>query len=154
MSRPTTSGPGARDPRYCAPEVADWDSRNETSDIWSLGCVFLEMFSVIRGRSIREVREHFSQYGTSSTWYCKNSEALDTWLSQLAPQQSVTGEGAELYRHTYRPYIWIRQMLQFDKTARVHAKQLREMIVSPIVNGLLHDAGSFCGKCCSDQEIN
>jgi len=36
-----TSGPYT--PAYAAPEVAEWESRNEAADVWSLGCVFLEM---------------------------------------------------------------------------------------------------------------
>ena len=36
-----TSGPYT--PAYAAPEVVEWESRNEAADIWSLGCVFLEM---------------------------------------------------------------------------------------------------------------
>jgi serine/threonine protein kinase len=40
----TTSGhPGPTSVNYIAPEVAEHEDRNESSDIWSLGCVFLEM---------------------------------------------------------------------------------------------------------------
>jgi len=28
---------------YAAPEVAEWEARNEAADIWSLGCVHLDM---------------------------------------------------------------------------------------------------------------
>ncbi|ORY13159.1 hypothetical protein BCR34DRAFT_663378 [Clohesyomyces aquaticus] len=34
----TTSGPTTKTARYCAPEVANYASRNSSSDIWSLGC--------------------------------------------------------------------------------------------------------------------
>lgn len=33
--------------RYCAPEVADYDSRNRKADIFSLGCVFFEMMLIL-----------------------------------------------------------------------------------------------------------
>ncbi|KAF2727421.1 kinase-like protein, partial [Polyplosphaeria fusca] len=40
----TTGGrPQAFSAFYCAPEVADYDDRNRSADIFSLGCVFLEM---------------------------------------------------------------------------------------------------------------
>lgn len=43
-SRATTTGnPGPYSAAYAAPEVADRENRSESSDIWSLGCVFLEM---------------------------------------------------------------------------------------------------------------
>jgi len=43
-SRSTTGGqPGAFSIHYAAPEVAAYEPRNTSSDIWSLGCVFLDM---------------------------------------------------------------------------------------------------------------
>ena len=42
-------------PRYCAPEVADQEPRNTSSDIWSLGVVFLEMTVVLKGRKVRDM---------------------------------------------------------------------------------------------------
>lgn len=43
-SRATTTGePGPISINYAAPEVADKERRSESSDIWSLGCVFVEM---------------------------------------------------------------------------------------------------------------
>jgi serine/threonine protein kinase len=47
-SRATTTGdPGPISINYAAPEVVDREQRSESSDIWSLGCVFLEM--TVRG---------------------------------------------------------------------------------------------------------
>jgi serine/threonine protein kinase len=39
----TTGRPGPITSLYAAPEVIAYERRNESSDIWSLGCVFLEM---------------------------------------------------------------------------------------------------------------
>ena len=39
-------------PRYCAPEVAMQERRNTSSDVWSLGVVFLEMIVVLKGKTI------------------------------------------------------------------------------------------------------
>ncbi|KAF2105529.1 kinase-like domain-containing protein [Lophiotrema nucula] len=43
----TTGHPGTRTKRYCAPEVAYWNNRNSKSDIFSLGCVFIEILAVL-----------------------------------------------------------------------------------------------------------
>jgi serine/threonine protein kinase len=43
----TTGIPEAFTNRYCAPEVADWEPRNRKSDIFSLGCVFLEIMAFL-----------------------------------------------------------------------------------------------------------
>ncbi|OMP84546.1 Calcium/calmodulin-dependent protein kinase type 1G [Diplodia seriata] len=43
-TKATTVGPsGPYTPRFAAPEVVNWEPRNETADIWSLGCVYLDM---------------------------------------------------------------------------------------------------------------
>jgi serine/threonine protein kinase len=48
LSQSTTIGhPIAFTRRYCAPEVADWTPRNRKADIFSLGCVFLEILQVL-----------------------------------------------------------------------------------------------------------
>jgi serine/threonine protein kinase len=39
---------GPYTPAYAAPEVADWEPRNEAADIWSLGCVYLDMIVRLR----------------------------------------------------------------------------------------------------------
>ncbi|KAF2797482.1 kinase-like protein, partial [Melanomma pulvis-pyrius CBS 109.77] len=43
--------------RYCAPEVNERDPRNTKSDIWSLGCVFLEIITVIKGYTLVEFND-------------------------------------------------------------------------------------------------
>ncbi|KAF2813760.1 kinase-like protein, partial [Mytilinidion resinicola] len=44
----TTSGnPQGFTRKYCSPEAADWGKRNSKSDVFSLGCVFLEIFLVL-----------------------------------------------------------------------------------------------------------
>ncbi|KAF2464471.1 kinase-like protein [Lindgomyces ingoldianus] len=43
----TTGKPEALTMRYCAPEVANWEKRNRKSDVFSLGCVFIEILAVL-----------------------------------------------------------------------------------------------------------
>jgi serine/threonine protein kinase len=43
----TTGKPEAFTRRYCAPEVANWEQRNRKSDVFSLGCVFIEIIAVL-----------------------------------------------------------------------------------------------------------
>ena len=42
-------------PRYCAPEVALHEARNSSSDIWSLGVVYLVMTAVLKWMSMVQV---------------------------------------------------------------------------------------------------
>jgi len=124
-SRPTTSGPGARDPRYCAPEVADWEARNESADIWSLGCVFLEMFSTLKGYSVSRIRQHFKDNGTSATWYHKNEEGLRSLLKILSELEGPAVEDL--------PIFWIALMTQFDKDDRITSDELVDWIIGGII---------------------
>ena len=43
LSHSTTEGKMAGTPRYASPEVASQQPCGSSSDIWSLGCVFLEV---------------------------------------------------------------------------------------------------------------
>jgi serine/threonine protein kinase len=43
----TVGNPGAFTRRYCAPEVAIWENRNRKSDVFSLGCVFIDVLAVL-----------------------------------------------------------------------------------------------------------
>lgn len=43
----TTGTPSAFTRRYCAPEVANWSKRNRKSDVFSLGCVYIELLTVL-----------------------------------------------------------------------------------------------------------
>ncbi|KAH9209800.1 kinase-like domain-containing protein, partial [Leptodontidium sp. 2 PMI_412] len=59
LSRSTTTEDSAKTPLYCAPEVARWEKRNTSADIWSLGCVFLEMLTLLKNRTVEEQRQYF-----------------------------------------------------------------------------------------------
>ncbi|CAN9479714.1 unnamed protein product [Alternaria alternata] len=47
-----TDGPTSRTPRYCAPEVYNYEQRGRSADVFSLGCVFLEILTVICCRDL------------------------------------------------------------------------------------------------------
>ncbi|KAJ4374887.1 hypothetical protein N0V83_001965 [Neocucurbitaria cava] len=48
LSRSTTDGrPNALTRKYSAPEVIDHDERNSKSDVYSLGCVFIDLLSAL-----------------------------------------------------------------------------------------------------------
>ena len=48
----TTGAPNAFTRKYCAPEVSDYGPRNSKSDIFSLGCVFLDILFVLHDEPI------------------------------------------------------------------------------------------------------
>lgn len=62
QSRSTTTGnPDCWTLRYCAPEVKDYEARNSKSDVFSLGCVFLEILSVLTSTVKVDEDRHFHE---------------------------------------------------------------------------------------------
>lgn len=68
MQSTTTGRPYAFTQKYCAPEVRDWEPRNSKSDIFSLGCVFLEILAALHKRlvlpSSGAYHQHFEHIGS------------------------------------------------------------------------------------------
>ncbi|KAI1814436.1 kinase-like domain-containing protein [Poronia punctata] len=83
--RLTTNGvPRDGTPRYWAPEVEDGADRNTASDVWSLGCVFLEMTTILFGYTHYDLLTFFSKNGTENyTRISLNEEAIRLWIKYL-----------------------------------------------------------------------
>ncbi|KAI4924871.1 uncharacterized protein J4E92_006907 [Alternaria infectoria] len=81
--RETTMGqPEAYTPAYIAPEVGMLQPRNTASDVWSLGCIYLEIATVLTKRQLRSKAEFFQTTGTLSTNYWQNPEAIQSSQSE------------------------------------------------------------------------
>jgi serine/threonine protein kinase len=68
--------------RYCSPEVALRVRRNLASDVWSLGCVFLEIATVLRGFTIEAMQEFFFS-ATDSNCFHRNVKTAPKWTDIL-----------------------------------------------------------------------
>jgi serine/threonine protein kinase len=137
-----TTGPSVATPRYAAPEVANQAPRNSSADIWSLGCVFLEMWTVLRGESKQSLELHLSEKGSHSTQYCNNSVGVSTWIEAVARRPGSSADNA--------PVDWIKNMLQREGAKRWTVHQLEEQIQ-------IHDEDdatpfAYIGRCCSHDE--
>ena len=131
--RETTTGQTPMTPKYCAPEVADWGPRNSSSDIWSLGCVFLEMFTVISGFSINQLFQHLETHGTHFTHYQLNQAGVQSWYDFAWPNAVSSG-----------PLLWIHNMMNFEKDERWTAQRLSDRIQEQTEDGEI----SYVGQCC------
>jgi serine/threonine protein kinase len=133
----TTSGITALSPRYCSPEVANYEPRNSSSDIWSLGCVFFEMLVVLKGLTIESMKEFFVQNGTNQPFIRTNFEAF----SKLAMGLEATSGAKD-----NRSLQWVRKMVNLDRTNRPSASDVINSILAPDKYGEIDF--SFCGLCC------
>ncbi|KAI9700067.1 MAG: hypothetical protein M1836_002601 [Candelina mexicana] len=133
----TTTGETPKSPRYCAPEVADYQPRNESSDIWSLGCVFLEIATVLKGRTIDDMKSCFENVGERSQFYRSNPSAITRWLDTIKGDRLAIDN---------TPFEWIQAMLQHDRKLRPDAL----MVIADIRASAFSSSNAvFCGICCS-----
>ncbi|KAG9191130.1 hypothetical protein G6011_09218 [Alternaria panax] len=57
----TTGNPKAWTIRYPALEALEWEPRNRASDMFTLGCVLVEMVSGLYGHGHSEVKDHWKR---------------------------------------------------------------------------------------------
>lgn len=77
-----TSGPSRQTLRYSAPELADFqNNRGRATDIFSLGCVFLEMISVIGGQTVTSLLVHLNDDEKKRTYH-ENPDKVLYWIEK------------------------------------------------------------------------
>ena len=138
MTRSNARDP--RTPRYQSPEVAIASEFHRSSDIWSLGVLFLEMVTVLRGKELREMDNFLQNHGNHHTEIHSNLESAMNWFEvlQAIPHGSVLDN---------EPLVWIKKMLNRVKDNRPPAEALFEEIVN-------FQDSMFCGRCCQDLDTD
>ncbi|KAH0548623.1 hypothetical protein GP486_007833 [Trichoglossum hirsutum] len=139
-TRSMTEGITALSQRYCAPEVADYEPRSSSADIWSLGCVFLEMTTILKGITIDASKTVFNTYGSYGQHFRNNPNAAFQWIFMLR---------AIGLQSDNEPFDWISRMLQLDRYARPSAASLFEIITKSCSGSDLN--ARFSGMCCAEE---
>lgn len=98
----TTSGTNAGTTRYQSPEMAASDRRNAKTDVWSLGCVFLEMLAALNGFNVNRLKSYYAGAGSCSTDFYRNLPATQ---QLLAHWRAITPPDYA------KPIAWIESML-------------------------------------------
>jgi hypothetical protein len=124
-------------PKYCAPEVALEEPRNTSSDIWSLGIVFLEMFAVLKHRTVEYVYNFLEDHGSQLKYVRSNPNGFH----ELVVELKVTGD-----RDDDVALGWIVHMLEMRQKQRPTALSLVESITAASKKN--SGKGFFCGICC------
>ncbi|KAJ6438320.1 heat shock 70kDa protein 1/2/6/8 [Purpureocillium lavendulum] len=138
LTRATTTADSGKTLIYAAPEVVRVERRNTAADLWSLGCVFLEMATVLKGKTVQELRAHFIEHSDTPAFHA-NAESMQSWAQELR-QLAPAGDNMAI--------DWALRMLQQDQHARPTAATLFEEIVHESIScGTL-----FCGTCCDGME--
>lgn len=121
---------------YMAPEVAGRNERNTASDMWSLGVIFLQMATVLRGFAVSDLRAHLraaAHKSRTAPYAYANLAAVNEWMSRLRAQD----RGAQ---SDNAPLEWTTNLLKLRKEDRTYAKSLVRQIV---------ESGHFHEFCCS-----
>ncbi|CAG9983125.1 unnamed protein product [Clonostachys byssicola] len=133
----TTNQEAIRSPVYCSPEVARGEPRNSRSDVWSLGCVFLEMAAVIHGQPSTYVQNILQSHG------CCNFRDCPEGIEEAITTLRKTG-----LKDRHLPLDWVKQMLMMRKEDRWTSAVLRDEIYKSRGQSDL----SFCGTCCEEHK--
>lgn len=104
----TGGRPQQQTERYISPEASKHsDHRNESTDLWSLGCVFMEVGTILRGHRLQDLHEYVrarlqstghANMSSSDLCYWKQPDALSSWLEEI----HAADEG---------PGLWTKQMV-------------------------------------------
>lgn len=120
---------------YMAPEVARKTPRSSSSDMWSLGVVFLEMTTLLVGRSLDKLQAAIERNARSHNlepYIWANPRVVNTWVAEL--QQSNKGP-----QHDNEPLVWIRDLLNENPNNRPKSRGLMQDIL---------ESASFNIFCC------
>ncbi|KAI9761190.1 MAG: hypothetical protein M1835_008215 [Candelina submexicana] len=140
LSRSTTTADSANTWLYCAPEVAQYQKRNTSADVWSLGCVFLEMVTVLKGKAVTKMREYFTECNNNYRFY-NNIDASRQWMSLL-----------RVASHVFDNVLldWTTSMLSLEPELRPTAASIFYTIQGYRAQDGVEPA-SFCGDCCFQE---
>ncbi|KAF3938620.1 PAK-2p27 [Dactylella cylindrospora] len=139
-NRSTTVAAPPRTWKYASPEVARSGFQagtriNSSSDIWSLGCVFLEIITVIKGRSVSELDSYLN-----NNHYYANPQGVQQWINKLEKLESETSP-------TDAVLEWIRGMLKEDPDERPSAHELVERTLA------MPNSSEFCCVECKGDDF-
>jgi len=128
---------GGYTPKYAAPECVGGEEKTYSSDVWSLGCVYLEMWTVLKGGTIFDLNAHMG-----SNQYHSADFNLEAWIARM---EALPGPASDNL-----PITWIRNMLQRDPNHRSSVYVLRSMIQE--ANAELDAEHMFIGQCCHEDK--
>ena len=119
-------------PKYFAPEMAAFEKCGRSADIFSLGCVLLEMYTLQQRQTLEVLRELRSKHDKS---YHSNLEGIHEWLSRST--------GDQINTH-------IQLMLARDPTKRPRISEIRTNFALIDLALKRSMKASLFNKCCTD----
>jgi serine/threonine protein kinase len=105
--------------RYAAPEVVRQETRGLSADVFSLGCVFLEIFSTFHSPNIR-----FRTQSALQTVFTANADGDLSYQANIAGLQAHLASLVKEFSHLKLNLVMIRRMLNSKPQERPTAEEL------------------------------
>jgi serine/threonine protein kinase len=118
----TTPGANGWTNKYCSPEVIspeEFRLVRSSSDIWSLGCIFLEVATVLRGRKTKDLHVYLAGKGLAA--YYQNPKITRGWIDAYLREGQTEKADDE-------PLNWVLQMMKRSPERRKSAWQLQKLV--------------------------
>lgn len=128
-------------PRYFAPEMAQWKASGRAADIFSLGCVILEITTLHRTGTL----DHIRQNRSADPSFHANLDRVNAWLNW--PKAEMSPRSHFLRRK-------LREMLAVDPDDRPTAKELLVSLTSSDINRGNETTPSIFGNCCKEVFVS
>jgi serine/threonine protein kinase len=133
----TTTGAEPAFDLYSSPEQQNEFRQSFSSDIWSLGWVFLDMETVLKGE--RTEKMHSFMLGGRSNWnVLQNLNKVQKWTVELKKRGNLDDNA---------PFEWVMGMLKPND--RPEAKKLVNEILKL---STISNSPTFCGACCIENK--
>jgi serine/threonine protein kinase len=134
-----TDGLIAKSRKYCSPEVYGGEPRGRAADVFSLGCVFSEMVTVLCNISLDQFADFRSQNPDGDDSFHDNLSRVEEWIDHLklivwaSPEFGEVGPIPSLIRGSGMPNPLslldvIHDMLDFKPEMRPLASAVLEVI--------------------------
>ncbi|KAK4232465.1 putative Serine/threonine-protein kinase [Podospora fimiseda] len=145
-----SSGPTAKTLKYADPEAIHETRRDERSDVFSLGCVYLEMATTLLGKKPSFAEQELMGEMPSGFKYSECLDRLDGYLLTLSRiADSITDGRRESAQAVKQILPHIRRMMDEDHRKRPFAKDLYPLFRH------LYDVTTFAGPCveCENERM-
>ncbi|KAK4166420.1 kinase-like domain-containing protein [Cladorrhinum sp. PSN259] len=140
-----SSGPTGKTLKYADPEAIHETKRDERSDVFSLGCVFLEMATTLLGRRPSFAEQELNCDMPGVFKYSECLDRLDSYLltlSRIADSLSVSDPSRKASAEAIKQILpHIRRMMDEDHRRRPFANDLYPLFRH------MYDVSTLAGPC-------
>lgn len=131
-------------PRYCAPEVYNFELRGRAADIFSLGCVFLEIMTVLTGQHPHEFAEFRSRESGNDAFHA-TLDRVALWCESYF-HKGIGDTHTTSLRIDSSVCALVEKMVRMDPSQRPTASELHAFFTGLPENDSCKTKSNCCGR--------